>query len=73
MMPANPAVIEFLNLLQDPQNILVEQASSEGRIPIGYTCSFVPEALLMADRLFPCACMQQVWREPNSPTTTSRA
>lgn len=53
MMPANPAVIEFLNLLQDPQNILVEQASSEGRIPIGYTCSFVPEALLMADRLFP--------------------
>ncbi len=44
---------ELDELLETPQNRLVEQAASEGRIPIGYSCSFVPEALLMADRLFP--------------------
>lgn len=43
----------FENLLESPQNELVEQAAQAGRIPIGYSCSFVPEALLMADRLFP--------------------
>jgi len=43
----------FHELLENPQNRLVEQAWENGRIPIGYTCSFVPEALLMADRLFP--------------------
>ena len=43
----------FDELLKSPQNRLVEQAAAEGRIPIGYSCSFVPEALLMADRLFP--------------------
>jgi len=43
----------FEELLESPQNALVEQASRDGRIPIGYSCSFVPEALLMADRLFP--------------------
>lgn len=43
----------FEGLLENPQNSLVEQASADGRIPIGYSCSFVPEALLMADRLFP--------------------
>ena len=43
----------FQELLESPQNSLVEQASAESRIPIGYSCSFVPEALLMADRLFP--------------------
>ncbi len=43
----------FADLLESPQNTLVEQASEDGRIPIGYSCSFVPEALLMADRLFP--------------------
>lgn len=43
----------FQDLLESPQNELVEQAVSEGRIPIGYTCSFVPEAFLMADRLLP--------------------
>jgi benzoyl-CoA reductase/2-hydroxyglutaryl-CoA dehydratase subunit BcrC/BadD/HgdB len=44
---------EFDKLLETPLNHLVEQAASNGRIPIGYSCSFVPEALLMADRLFP--------------------
>lgn len=43
----------FGELLESPLNRLVEQASGNGRIPIGYSCSFVPEALLMADRLFP--------------------
>ena len=45
----------FYELLENPQNHLVEQAIANGRIPIGYTCAFVPEALLMADRLFPVA------------------
>jgi benzoyl-CoA reductase/2-hydroxyglutaryl-CoA dehydratase subunit BcrC/BadD/HgdB len=43
----------FEELLESPQNHLVEQAVLAGRIPIGYSCSFVPEALLMADKLFP--------------------
>lgn len=43
----------FDELLDTPQNRLVEEAASQGRIPVGYSCSFVPEALLMADRLFP--------------------
>ncbi|MGC9323335.1 MAG: 2-hydroxyacyl-CoA dehydratase family protein [Desulfomonilia bacterium] len=47
----------FDDLLESPQNTLVEQASQDCRIPIGYSCSFVPEALLMADRLFPVRLM----------------
>ena len=43
----------FEELLESPQNRLVEQAAKDGRIPIGYSCSFVPEALLMVDKLFP--------------------
>ncbi|HQP30518.1 MAG TPA: 2-hydroxyacyl-CoA dehydratase family protein [Deltaproteobacteria bacterium] len=43
----------FENLLESPQNELVEKAIDQGRIPIAYSCSFVPEALLMADKLFP--------------------
>ncbi|MDM8001698.1 MAG: 2-hydroxyacyl-CoA dehydratase family protein [Bacteroidota bacterium] len=43
----------FQELLENPQNSLVEQAAESGRIPIGYACSFVPEPLLMADKLFP--------------------
>jgi len=43
----------FETLLESPQNELVEKAVDQGRIPIAYSCSFVPEALLMADRLFP--------------------
>ncbi len=43
----------FQELLESPQNELVEQAVSDGRIPIGYSCSFVPEAFLMTDKLFP--------------------
>jgi benzoyl-CoA reductase/2-hydroxyglutaryl-CoA dehydratase subunit BcrC/BadD/HgdB len=43
----------FEELLESPQNRLVEQAAQDGRIPIAYSCSYVPEALLMADKLFP--------------------
>lgn len=53
MTPTNKTCRIFAELLESPQNRLVEQAAQDGRIPIGYSCSFVPEALLMADRLFP--------------------
>lgn len=53
MMTAPRALREFEALLEVPQNDLVGKAVSDGRIPIGYSCSFVPEPLLMADRLFP--------------------
>ncbi|MBU3917735.1 2-hydroxyacyl-CoA dehydratase family protein [bacterium] len=43
----------FQELLESPQNRLVEQAVTDGRIPIGYSCSFVPEPFLMADKLVP--------------------
>jgi benzoyl-CoA reductase/2-hydroxyglutaryl-CoA dehydratase subunit BcrC/BadD/HgdB len=46
-------MINFQELLENPLNHLVEQAVADGRIPIGYSCSFVPEAFLMADKLFP--------------------
>jgi benzoyl-CoA reductase/2-hydroxyglutaryl-CoA dehydratase subunit BcrC/BadD/HgdB len=53
-MAAKKTAIDVFNeLLESPQNGLVEQAAADGRIPIGYACSFVPEAILMADRLFP--------------------
>ena len=44
---------KFKELLESPQNHLVEQAIDQGRMPIAYSCSFVPEAFLMADKLFP--------------------
>jgi benzoyl-CoA reductase/2-hydroxyglutaryl-CoA dehydratase subunit BcrC/BadD/HgdB len=44
---------EMEGILASPQNHLLEKAVKAGRIPIGYTCSFVPEALLMADALVP--------------------
>jgi benzoyl-CoA reductase/2-hydroxyglutaryl-CoA dehydratase subunit BcrC/BadD/HgdB len=53
MKASRKAMKVFEELLESPQNRLVEQASDSGRIPIGYSCTFVPEALLMADRLFP--------------------
>jgi benzoyl-CoA reductase/2-hydroxyglutaryl-CoA dehydratase subunit BcrC/BadD/HgdB len=43
----------FQEYLETPLNHLVAQAAADGRIPIGYACSFVPEAFLMADRLLP--------------------
>lgn len=43
----------FNDLLADPLNSLVEQAMDEGRVPLGYTCSYVPETLLSVGKLFP--------------------
>lgn len=53
MATSGKSIKVFEELLANPQNRLVEQAANEGRIPIGYSCSFVPEALLMADKLIP--------------------
>ena len=54
MNTEKPKIMKVLDeLLENPQNRLVEQAAQSGRIPIGYSCSFVPEPLLMMDRLFP--------------------
>ena len=43
----------FDELLAEPLNRLAEQAMDERRVPVGYTCSYVPETLLSAGRLFP--------------------
>jgi benzoyl-CoA reductase/2-hydroxyglutaryl-CoA dehydratase subunit BcrC/BadD/HgdB len=43
----------FRDLIAEPQNCLVGQAVEQGKIPIGYTCSYVPVPILHADRLFP--------------------
>lgn len=40
-------------LLDDPCNEIVEQAVSDGMIPLGYTCSLIPEPLLSAGNFFP--------------------
>ena len=37
---------EFENLLQEANNELVQQAKSQGKIALGYTCYHVPEVLL---------------------------
>ena len=43
----------FNDLMGDPFNALVEKAVSDGRIPIGYACSLIPEPLLSLGKLFP--------------------
>ncbi len=43
----------FDDLLAEPLNRLAEQARDERRVPVGYTCSYVPETMLSAGRLFP--------------------
>jgi len=43
----------FDEILADPANRLVDEAIEEGRVAIGYTCSYVPEALLSVDGLVP--------------------
>jgi benzoyl-CoA reductase/2-hydroxyglutaryl-CoA dehydratase subunit BcrC/BadD/HgdB len=41
------------DLLLETQNELIKKAIDSGRIPLGYTCSFVPIALLSVDGFFP--------------------
>jgi benzoyl-CoA reductase/2-hydroxyglutaryl-CoA dehydratase subunit BcrC/BadD/HgdB len=43
----------FSDLLEKPKNELVAQAIEQGAIPIGYTCSYVPEVMLSVDKLLP--------------------
>lgn len=45
-------LIYFENLLQTADNELIEQAKSEGRLAIGYTCYHMPEVLLNLDNCF---------------------
>ena len=44
---------KLADLLKEPMNKYIEEAINEGSIPIGYTCSYVPEVLLSADKLLP--------------------
>jgi benzoyl-CoA reductase/2-hydroxyglutaryl-CoA dehydratase subunit BcrC/BadD/HgdB len=43
----------FSKLLDEPLNELVQKSMDEGQIPIGYSCSYVPEVMLSVDGLFP--------------------
>jgi len=43
----------FHNLLKDPCNSLLEKELDRGKIPIGYTCSYVPDVLLTVGDLIP--------------------
>jgi benzoyl-CoA reductase/2-hydroxyglutaryl-CoA dehydratase subunit BcrC/BadD/HgdB len=43
----------FDDLLAEPLNRLVERAVDEHRVPLGYTCSYVPATLLSVGKLFP--------------------
>ncbi len=43
----------FQALLNHPYNDLIDQARQDRSIPIGYTCSYVPEVLLSIDRFIP--------------------
>ncbi len=48
-----PLTLFFEKLLNDPLNHLVEVSMDKGKIPIGYTCSYVPEVILSIDPLIP--------------------
>ena len=43
----------FTDLLDEPYNGLIEQAETDGAIPIAYTCSYIPDVLLSVDKLLP--------------------
>ena len=45
-------LIYFENLLEDANNELIQQAKSEGKLAIGYTCFHMPEVLLNVDNCF---------------------
>ncbi|MBA2880212.1 benzoyl-CoA reductase/2-hydroxyglutaryl-CoA dehydratase subunit BcrC/BadD/HgdB [Desulfosalsimonas propionicica] len=50
-MQITPAYFE--NLVQSPCSDLLAKAMENGRIPVGYTCSYVPEVLLSVGDLVP--------------------
>ncbi|MFZ5569753.1 MAG: 2-hydroxyacyl-CoA dehydratase subunit D [Thermodesulfobacteriota bacterium] len=41
------------DMLREPENGFLVSASAEGRIPVGYTCSYVPQVILSVDGLVP--------------------
>jgi benzoyl-CoA reductase/2-hydroxyglutaryl-CoA dehydratase subunit BcrC/BadD/HgdB len=43
----------FSKLLEEPVNELVQKAMDDGQIPIGYSCSYIPDVMLSVDGLFP--------------------
>ena len=43
----------FNKIINDPDDSLIFEAKNSGQIPIGYTCSYIPEVLLSVDRLLP--------------------
>lgn len=57
----------FSELLSTGNNILVQEASAQGRIPIGYNCSLVPTPLLSLGNAFP------VWLRAPEITDTETA
>lgn len=40
-------------IVEDPENDLLEKAMADGQVPVGYTCSYVPRALLSVKGLVP--------------------
>ena len=50
---AQPDISFFTDILTEPLNPLIETAIDQGKIPIGYTCSHVPDVLLSVDNLLP--------------------
>ncbi len=59
-------LIFFEKLLQEADNELVEKAKAEEQLALGYTCYFVPEALLNLP-----GCFYSRWPTPTaliSPT-----
>ena len=49
----NETLIFFNDLLAEPYNQLIEKAIDEDMVPIGYTCSYIPEIILSSGKLFP--------------------
>ena len=44
--------VYFENLLEDVKNELVDQALSEGKLALGYSCYYIPEVLMNLDGCF---------------------
>ena len=45
-------LIRFEELLRAANNELVKQAQSEGKLALGYNCSYIPEVLLDVEGCF---------------------
>ena len=56
-------MIFFEDLLQQSHNALVQQATDEGQLALGYNCYYIPEVLLNLK-----GCFSTRLRAPNSGT-----